>query len=172
MNRMIETDWETVQAVTRQDEVTEVARAAIAFNWETDDMRVLGRLMSKIGLDLATAVRVFLNGRPEDFNYMLKDDVPLEESGRCSMLDCLHRKITCGFYLPDPQVGLGPVRAQAEIWMETQRRDQTRGVKGRWVFNPHQFDAISDNGPRTIVMTPNNDKRPTLLRVLMEPLWQ
>ncbi len=172
MNRMVEEDWETVRAVDRQDDVSAVAQAAIAFNWETGDMRVLGRLMSKINLDLATAVRVFLNGRPEDFNYVHKDDVPLEESGRCSMLDCLHRKISCGFYLPDPQVGLGPVRAQANAWMQTQRRDKQCGLKGRWVFNQQQFDAISDNGPRTLVMTPNNDKRPTLLRVLMEPLWQ
>ncbi|MDF1801886.1 hypothetical protein [Thalassovita sp.] len=172
MNRIVANDWEGVPAATKTEEISSVSRAAVEFNWETGDKRVLGRLMSKIGLDLATAVRVFLNGRPQDFNHMTKDDVPLADSARCSMLDCLHSKIGCGFYLPDPQIGLAPVRAEAEAWIKAQRLDRARGREGRWVFDETKFHAISDNGPRTIVMTPSKDTRPAFLRVLMEPLWK
>lgn len=171
MNRMLSKDWEEVEAAPQTDATKSVAKAAVEFDWDTGDLRVLGRLMSKIGLDLATAVQVFLNGRPQDFNHMDKDDVPLEDSARCSMLDVLHSKISCGFYLPDPEIGLAPVRAQAQAWMDAQRADAARGRKGRWIFDEEKFNAISDRGPRTLVMTPNKDNRPTLLRVLMDPLW-
>lgn len=171
MNRMVSKDWEGVQAEPQSDAVAAVAQAAIAFDWDTGDMKVLGRLMSKLGLDLATAVQVFMNGRPQDFNYLHKDDVALKDSARCNMLDCLHRKISCGFYLPDPQVGLGPVRAEAEAWIARQRHDRARGHTGRWVFNEQQFEAISDTGPRKLVLTPKNDSRPALLRTLLEPIW-
>lgn len=108
MNRMYEQDWDGALAVASKDDLSAVARAAIEFDWDSGDMRVLGRLMSKVGLDLATAVQVFLNGRPQDFNHMAKEDVPLRDSARFSMLECLYRKICCGFYLPNPEIGLAP----------------------------------------------------------------
>lgn len=172
MNRMLTKDWEGVSAVSQAEGIASVAKAAVEFDWDTGDLRVLGRLMSKVGLDLATAVRVFHNGRPQDFNHMDKDDVPLEDSARCSLLDCLHRKIGAGFYLPDPEIGLAPVRAEAQDWFAAQRRDAARDRPGRWVFDEAKFNAISDNGLRTIVMTPNKDTRPTLLRVLLDRPWQ
>lgn len=171
MNRMVSKDWEGVDAGTQVSVGSEVAQAAVEFDWDSGDLRVLGRLMSKIGLDLATAVQVFLNGRPHEFNHMHKDDVPLEDSARCSMLDCLHRKISCGFYLPDPEIGLAPVRSEAEAWFARQRQDAAQGTQGRWVFDEAKFNAISDRGPTRIVMTPMPDSRPTLLRVLLDPIW-
>lgn len=39
------------------------------------------------------------------------------------------------------------------------------------MFDERKFEAISDNGLRTIVMTPQKDSRPAFLRMLMEPLW-
>jgi hypothetical protein len=171
MNRMYEQDWDGALAVASKDDLSAVARAAIEFDWDSGDMRVLGRLMSKVGLDLATAVQVFLNGRPQDFNHMAKEDVPLRDSARFSMLECLYRKICCGFYLPNPEIGLAPVRAEAQGWIDAQRRDCARGTQGRWVFDERKFEAISDNGLRTIVMTPQKDSRPAFLRMLMEPLW-
>ena len=171
MNRIVSKEWDGLTAETPSDPTRAAAAAAIAFDWDTGDMRVLGRLMSKVGLDLATAVQVFLNGRPQDFNHMAKDDVPLQDSARCAMLDCLHRKIQCGFYLPDHEVGLTPVRAQAEDWIARQRQDRTQGRMGRWVFDEAKFAAISDNGPLTIVRAERKDSRPTFLRVLMEPIW-
>lgn len=172
MNRMTSKDWNGNAPAANQQGVKEIARAAVAFDWDNGDLKQLGRLMSKFGLDLATAVRVFLNGRPQDLNHVDPDDVPLHARARFAMLDSLYGRITSGFYLPDPQIGLGPVRAEAEAWMAEQRRDRSMGRKGRWVFAEAQFDAISDSGPRTLVLTPTNDKRPTLLRVLTEPFWQ
>lgn len=171
MNRIMTKDWEDAQSVAQAHGVCAVAKAAIAFDWDSGDMRVLGRLMSKLGLDLATAVQAFLNGRPHDYNHIAKDDVPLKDSARCNMLDCLHSKISCGFYLPDPNVGLGPVRAEAEAWIAAQSRDRAKGHIGRWVFDEAKFRAISDTGPRTLVMTPTNDTRPAFLRALLEPIW-
>lgn len=171
MNRMVSEGWEGVDAGAQFSVGSEVAQAAVEFDWESGDLKLLGRLMSKIGLDLATAVQVFLNGRPHDFNYMHKDDVPLEDSARCSMLDCVHRKINCGFYLPHPEIGLAPVRAEAKAWFARQRQDAAQGMPGRWVFDEAKLNAISDGGPTRLVMTPQPNSRPTLLRVLLDPIW-
>lgn len=172
MNRMISKQWDDTTPAAKPREIDAIAEAAIAFDWDSGDMRLLGRMMSKVGLDLATAVQVFLNGRPHDFNYLDPEDVPLKDSVRVSMLDALHGRISCGFYLPDPQVGLAPVRHEAQTWINAQIRDRAEGRKGRWVFDEAKFAAISDDGPRTLVLTPEHDNRPTLLRVLMEPLWR
>ncbi|WP_420568105.1 hypothetical protein [Thalassovita sp.] len=172
MNRMISQDWDDMPTAYKPQGIDEIAQAAIDFDWDAGDLRQLGRHMSKIGLDLATAVRVFLNGRPHDFNHMHPDDVPLNDSARCSMLDSLHSRICAGFYLPDPEVGLGPVRHEAQAWINAQRLDRTERREGRWVFDEAKFEAISDDGPRTLIMTPDNDNRPTLLRVLTEPFWR
>ena len=172
MNRMISKDWEGRPPAYKPQGIDEIAEAAVAFDWNTGDLRQLGRHMSKIGLDLATAVRVFLNGRPHEFNHLDPEDVPLKDSARCSMLDSLHSRISCGFYLPDPNIGLAPVRHEAQAWINAQVLDRAKGREGRWVFDEAKFEAISDNGPRTLVMTPDNDNRPTLLRVLTEPFWR
>ncbi|MGH1355574.1 MAG: hypothetical protein ACRBBS_10900 [Thalassovita sp.] len=172
MNRMISKDWDDKPPAYKPQGIDAIAEAAVAFDWDSADMRHLGRLMSKIGLDLATAVRVFLNGNPHELNHMDPDEVPLQDSARCSMLDCLHSRISAGFYLPDPNIGLTPVRHEAQTWINAQRLDRSVGRAGRWVFDEAKFEAISDNGPRTIVMTPEHDTRPTLLRVLMDPIWR
>lgn len=172
MNRMISNSRQRAIPAQNMQGLEEIAAAAVAFDWETGDLKHLGRMMSKLGLDLATAMRVFLNGRPHDLNYMDPEDVPLEQRARFSMLDSLHGRINCGFYLPDPQRGLGAVRAEAEAWFDAQHRDHARGKSGRWVFDKKRFEAISDDGPRTLIQTPTTDSRPTLLRVLTEPFWQ
>ncbi|SER06278.1 hypothetical protein SAMN04488092_12311 [Thalassovita taeanensis] len=171
MNRLTTDDWNGASASEVVPEFAAVQKAALAFDWNTGDMRVLGRLMSKLGLDLATAVQVFLNGRPRELNYLRKDEVALEDSARSAMLDCLHKKICCGFYLPDPNVGLAPVRAEAGRWIAAQKDDRAKGRVGRWVFDERKFEAISDDGPRQIIMPQQGKRRPMLLRLLMEPPW-
>ena len=160
------------QGVTRViREIEAVREEALAFDWEHGSLRHLGKLMSTLGLDLATAMRVFLNARPERFNYLHREDVPLEHSGRVAALDCLHMKINYGFYLPHPEIGLSPVRAEADQWISRQGADQTLGVEGRWIFDVDRLNAISDDGPRPIVMTPKVAPKPPLWRTLFEPIW-
>lgn len=146
--------------------------AALAFDWDNGDLRELGWLMSTLGLDLATALRVFLNADPERFNYLHRDEVPLQHTARVAALDCLHMKIGYGFYLPHPEFGLAPVRADAVHWIDRQRSDTARGVQGRWRFNEDHFEAISDDSPRTLVMTPKIGRKTALWRTLFEPMWK
>ena len=112
----------------------------MAFDWGDGDLRYLGRLMAKLGLDLATAIRVFLNGKPEQFNYLDCYEVPLEHTARVALLDCLHKKISCGFYLPDPNNGLGPVREEAGQWIPRPSEDREPRRQGRWGFDATPLD--------------------------------
>lgn len=145
--------------------------AALAFDWDHGDLKVLGAILSKLGLDLATAVQVFLNGDPERFNYLERDEVPLNMTARVAMLDCLYMKISYGFYLPDPALGLASVRRETEAWMAQQRRDQSQGITRRWVFNESHFSAISDQGPRKLMRAPRNVPKSALWRTLFVPMW-
>ncbi|MBR9651634.1 hypothetical protein [Thalassovita aquimarina] len=145
---------------------------ALSFDWDDGDLRDLGWLMSTLGLDLATAVRVFLNAGPERFNYLHREEVPLQHTARVAALDCLHMKISYGFYLPHPDFGLASVRADAQQWIDRQRSDAARGVRGRWHFDEDRFEAISDDSPRPIIMTPKIGQKPALWRSLFEPIWK
>ena len=152
-------------------DIDEIRGLALEFDWDRGDLRDLGWLMATLGLDLATAVQVFLNARPERFNYLDRHEVPLEHSARVAALDCLHMKIGYGFYLPHPDIGLGPVRAAAKGWIERQKSDRMRGIEGRWVFDEDQFDSISDDSPRPILMAPEVGRKSALWRTLFEPMW-
>ena len=145
--------------------------AALSFDWETGDLRHLGVTMSKFGLDLATAIRVFLNGTPDVFNHLHRDEVPLTMTARVAMLDCLHMKIGCGFYLPDPAVGLASVRSEAEAWFERQAQDRAQGITGRWTFDEARFRAISDDGPKQLIMAPTKTPKSAIWRTLFVPMW-
>ncbi|MDX1781897.1 MAG: hypothetical protein R3256_11320 [Thalassovita sp.] len=152
-------------------EIEAVRDDALAFDWDSGNLRHLGGLMSTLGLDLATALQVFLNASPERFNYLEPEDVLLEQSGRVAALDCLHMKINCGFYLPHPEIGLTPVRAEADQWIARQEADQYKGIEGRWIFDAGYFSAISDGAPRPSVKHPREDRKPPLWRTLFEPIW-
>ena len=119
-------------------------RAALrSFDWSTGDLRKLGWSMSQKGLDLGTAMIVFFNGNPARYNYLRKDEVPLDARDRCQVLDAIHRRVTSGFYLPDPDQGLGDVFALILDWVERQEMDRARGRHGRWVFDPTLFTPIT-----------------------------
>lgn len=161
------------------------------FDWATGDMRKLGWSMSQKGLDLGTAMIVFFNGDPAHFNYLRKDRVPMEERARCQVLDAIHRRVVSGFYLPDPDQGLGDVFARILEWVERQEDDRAIGRHGRWVFDPRLFMPITlkavqdanedDDDPlpcekespltdRTLGAAANRNKRPGLLRELLGPI--
>ncbi len=119
-------------------------RAALrAFDWNKGDLRKLGWSMSQKGLDLGTAMIVFFNGDPGRYNYMRKDSVPPEARERCQVLDAIHRRVVSGFYLPDPDKGLGDVFARILDWVEQQEDDREKGRRGRWVFDPTLFTPIT-----------------------------
>lgn len=113
------------------------------FDWTKGDLRQLGWMMAQKGLDLGTAMTVFLNGNPERYNYLRKDKVPLDARVRCQVLDSIHRRVISGFYLPDPDRGISDVLVRILEWVERQEDDQTLGRQGRWVFDPNLFTPIT-----------------------------
>lgn len=117
--------------------------SARRFDWKTGDLRQLGWSMSQKGLDLGTAMIVFFNANPERYNYLRKDKVPLDARDRCMVLDAIHRRITSGFYLPDPDHGLEDIFARILSWVERQEEDRATGRHGRWVFDPALFTPIT-----------------------------
>lgn len=148
MTQDVAQDWEgenlhDMLREIRGGSVDERRTALRAFDWDSGDMRQLGWNMSQKGLDLGTAIEVFLNGHPERFNYMRKDKVPLDDQPRCLQLDAIHRRIVSGFYLPDPEGGLGVAFDRILAWVENQEEDRAKGRQGRWVFDPALFTPIT-----------------------------
>ncbi len=115
----------------------------LRFDWATGDLGHLGWMMAQKGVDLGTALRVFLNGGPERWNYVPPRQLPDEDRERCRMLDALHRRIVAGFYLPDPFHGVGPVRAEMMDWIARQEGDRARGRSGRWQFKPELLEPLT-----------------------------
>lgn len=74
---------------------------------------------------------------------MRKDKVPLADQARCLQLDAIHRRIISGFYLPDPEGGLGVAFDRILAWVERQEEDRAKGRQGRWVFDPALFTPIT-----------------------------
>ena len=141
---------------------------ALASDWDSTDEGLdrLRRMMSRKGVDLETAVLVFFQGAPERYNMIAKADLLPQAQARCNLLDSIHRRIACGFYLPDPERGLGQARGQMQSWIERQRLEGTAGRSGRWVFDTCLLD-IQVTGPA----------RPIIVQRPMEPaalesLWK
>lgn len=104
-------------------------------DWDAEDLEPLRHMMSRIGVELETAVEVFFAAAPEQYNMVAKSDLLQEEQARCNLLDSIHRRIACGFYLPDPVRGLGQTHARMQDWILAQESDAQRGRVGRWVFD-------------------------------------
>ena len=87
MNKPLVQEWsaEDVSDLLLQVRGGSVAerRATVkSVNWARDDLRQLGWMMSQKDIDLATAVRVFLNGNPERFQYVGARNLPEESYAR------------------------------------------------------------------------------------------
>ncbi len=109
--------------------------ADAAVDWDAEDLDPLRHRMSRIGVELETAVAVFFAAAPEQYNMVAKSDLLQEEQARCNLLDSIHRRIACGFYLPDPVRGLGQTHAQMQDWILAQESAAQMGRVGRWVFD-------------------------------------
>lgn len=140
----------TVAAESQSTEETSSAgsrQALIEFDWEGHDLDPLRRMISRTGVDLETALHVFFNGTPGRFNLIAQSDLNPLFRARCNLLDSIHRRIACGFYLPDTEDGLGRARPMLEDWIVEQENDRTKGRVGRWVFD----HAMLDVSPATAV---------------------
>jgi hypothetical protein len=158
---------------TRQDRAEPAAvdappplHEALLFDWDGDDPDRLRRMMSRKGVDLETAAQVFFNGAPARYNMLAKIDLLPQVQARCNLLDSIHRRITCGFYLPDPERGLGLARGQMQDWIARQHSDAASGRSGRWVFDSTLLD-IQVTGPARPVI----QRRPVPAAAL-DSLWR
>jgi hypothetical protein len=140
--------------------------AALSLDWDRGDLDDLRRMMSRMDVDLETAVQVFFNGAPARYNLIAKSDLLPQAQARCNLLDSIHRRIACGFYLPDPARGLGGARARMQDWIAGQRRDAAAGRSGRWVFDSALLDMPLPDAARAVIATP---KAPP---VALDSLWQ
>ena len=125
--------------------------AALLFDWDGDDPEHLRLMVTRKGVDLETAVQVFFNGAPERYNMIAKADLPAAAQARCGLLDSIHRRIVCGFYLPDPERGLGLAHMAMQDWINRQDIDGAAGKSGRWVFDREMLDLQMTGPGRTIV---------------------
>lgn len=112
----------------------------MAVDWQAEDLDPLRRMMSRIGVELETAVEVFFAAAPERYNMLAKSDLEYEDRARCNLLDSIHRRIACGFYLPDPARGLGRAQGPMQDWILAQESDAQLGRVGRWVFDRALLD--------------------------------
>lgn len=124
---------------------------ALMFDWDGDDPDHLRLMMTRKGVDLETAVQVFFNGAPERYNMIAKADLLPAAQARCNLLDSIHRRIACGFYLPDPDRGLGRARVLMQDWINRQDSDGAEGRSGRWVFDRDLLDLQLTGAGRAII---------------------
>jgi hypothetical protein len=127
---------------------------ALRFDWDAGDPDHLRRMMTRATVDLETAVLVFFNGTPERYNMVAKSDLLPPAQARCNLLDSIHRRIDCGFYLPDPERGLGLARRGLQDWIARQDRDDTEGRSGRWIFGPDLLEVKVVGQSRPVVQPP------------------
>jgi hypothetical protein len=151
------TDVQRIQDQTPHDS-GEVSGAglllgALLFVWDGDDPELLRLMMTRKGVDLETAVQVFFNGAPERYNMIAKADLPAAAQARCGLLDSIHRRIVCGFYLPDPERGLGLAHSAMQDWINRQDIDGAAGRSGRWVFDREMLD-LQMTGPGRAIVRP------------------
>lgn len=133
-------------AMAQKGNQKQLRALARKYDWALYPEAVLGWIMAQKGIDLTTALAVFLNGEPERFNYLPKRDVPKNYRGAARVLDNIALRVNCGFYLPQPGQLLRR-RARLVRWLEYQVADQAEGRQGRWVFDPAILDMVLSNQP-------------------------
>lgn len=188
MGQRVAADWtgddvSEMLAVVRGGSLDDRRSAARGFDWAAGDLNRLGWMMSQKDIDLGTAARVFLNGDPIRFQHMHKRDISDADRKRCNLLDAIHKRLVAGFYLPDPESGLGDERAAMMRWIADQDTDRANGRRGRWNFTPALFEPLtlasvlpdspgqlSASIDKDIFAVPERPKRVSLLRELFSSI--
>lgn len=144
-------DWNAGSAeahleMARRGTQAQIRSLARTYDWDQHPEEVLGWVMAQKCIDLGTALRVLMNGGPERFNYMPRQDVPEGYRGVARLIDNIVRRLNCGFYLADPD---SPISDPKRIrkWLAYQRDDRSEGRLGRWqleenILEPLLFDTL------------------------------
>ncbi len=112
-----------------------------AYDWDLHPAPVLGWVMGQRGIDLASAVRAFLNGTPERYNRLHKRDVPDWFQPSAWLLDTICLRLNCGLYSVDgDSVPVDLHRLSA--WIAGQQADRQRNASGRWVLDEGIIAAL------------------------------
>ena len=176
MSAFSEFDWdngsekEQLQMV-RQGTTEELRALAVSYDWTKYPQTVLGWIMAQKGIDLATAMRVFLNGDPKRYNYVGKRDVPAAHRATCNLLDTICLRINSGFYLPWPELQLHEPQV-VRIWLRYQLEDQSEGKCGRWVFDEELLHHLLEvRAPKPAAPKPSMHPK-ALLRAALKAMFQ
>lgn len=119
---------------------SQIRELAQTYDWGQHPVSVLGWVMAQKGIDLGTALNVFQNAKPLQYNYIGKRDVPAAHRGMCRLLDNICQRINCGFYLPEQ--GSGILREdKMHAWVRYQQDDAAEGRVGRWVLDAEMVNT-------------------------------
>ena len=138
-------DWEEGTELdhvrmARKGTSAEIRALARVYDWGRHPVAVLGWVMAQKGIDLGTALSVFQNASPLQYNYIGKRDVPAVHRGMCRLLDNICQRINCGFYLPER--GSSIMREdKMHAWIKYQQDDDAEGRVGRWVLDEGIVDT-------------------------------
>lgn len=145
-------DWsfhseEDQLAIARRASRAEIRRMARRYDWSQHPEATLSWIMAHKGMDLSSAITVFLNGDPERFNYLSKRDVPQEYLGAARVLDNICLRINSGFYLlREGQMIEGKTRL--ERWLMYQQADRLEGRRGRWILDETIIESALHRNPQ------------------------
>ena len=142
-------DWAQGNATSRIEILRrlrpqDLREIALGCPWTAESERVMGWIMAQRGIDLATAVSVFLSAGPERFNDLAKRDVPAPHRPTARVLDNICLRINSGFYLMD--VPAAP--AQEELhdrlrrWVKAQTGDRECRRRGRWILDEQIVEEL------------------------------
>ncbi|WP_163849349.1 hypothetical protein [Pseudooceanicola aestuarii] len=112
----------------------QVCAMARAVRWDATGLDVISWISAQQGVDLGSALTLFLHGDPQRFNDVPRNAVAQRDRRACSLLDALCQRINAGFYLPDPARPVSePDRLLA--YLRQQREDTRQGLPRRWGIN-------------------------------------
>ncbi len=147
-----------------RDQLCVLARG---YDWWQYPERVLGWVMAQKGIDLGTALVVFLNGEPERFNYMPKHDVAEGYQGITRLLDNVCLRLNSGFYLADPDSPMGDPK-RLKKWIAFQAADRAEGRRGRWLLDERILEPLL-NGTLRLEHGSEKKKNTSLLFDILSP---
>lgn len=149
-------DWNNnslseLDEVARRGPTETICSLACDFEWDHHPVQVLNGIMARKNIDLATALTVFFNAGPLQYNYIGKRDVPIAHRDMCRVLDTICQRVNCGYYLP--QMGVSIVRQdKLRAWINYQQDDAAEGRAGRWVLDEHVVKDMAFHVPHRVAV--------------------